>query len=172
MEDLLDAIVEYLLNQPEIVLMTEDDSANGDFHIGAYTADIPQVLPFLSVRFGPSRPISDSNMGYEKTLVNLTAHSTNPTISSKIVDLLKNLIFPSEIRGYMNISNDRIANPSTMYKRRWQGVKADKPYDKDSDVWMDMIEIEVIWSGRSCRSNPYDLPVAEFPDAQDDRPTC
>lgn len=171
MEELLNAIVNYLSNDTDIANELGEDPANGEFHIGAYVGDLPQVLPFLSIRFGPTRPFSDSNIQFQSTLVYFTAHSTNPSSSAKIIDLVKKLAHPPEIRGYMNVSDDRITNPQTMLKRRWYGQKADDQYDKNSDVWMDMLEVEMIWSSVACRENPHDMPVIEYPDPQDERTT-
>ena len=172
MEELREAIVEYLANDANLVNITGDDPSTGDYHIGEYAGDIPQLLPYISVRIGPTQPISDSNIQFSKSLVNITAHSTNPTISSKIIDLVRKLAIPEEVRGYMNVSNSRIANPSTIVKRRWPEQKADRPLDKDSDVWMDMLELEMIWSDVACRTNPYELEPAEYPDPQDERNYC
>lgn len=174
MEELLEAIVDYLYYDPsrDPAIIPDNIPSKGKFYIGGYMGDIPRTLPYLSVRFGPTFPLSDSNAQWEKTAVFFTSHSTNPTISTKMIDFVKKLVFPDEIRGYMNVSNDRIANSSTTYKRRWMGQKADLVYDKNSDVWMDMLEVEMIWSSVACRTNPYDLPIAEYPDAQDERPYC
>ena len=171
MEELLNAIVNYLSNQSDIVNEVGIDQESGYPRIGAYVGDIPQMLPYLSVRFGPTKPVSDSNIQFHKTLVLLTAHSTNVSQAAKIIDFVKKLTHPPEIRGYMNVSDDRITNPQTMLKRRWYGQKADGNYDKDSDVWMDMLEVEMFWSSNACRSNPHDLPVIPQPEPQDERTT-
>lgn len=172
MEEFIDAIVEYFEAQADIVSLIGHDPANGVFRIGYYVGDIPQELPFLSIRVATTRPLTDSNIGLNTSKVFFTSHSTNPQISSKIVDLVRNLAIPTEIRGYMNISNSRIANPSTTVGRRWVGQKATDQYNKESDVWMDMLEVDIIWSDRACRSNPYDLPVTEYPNPEDERDVC
>ena len=74
MEELLNAVVNYLSNQADIVNEVGIDQESSYPRIGAYAADIPQMLPYLSVRFGPTKPVSDSNIQFHKTLILLTTH--------------------------------------------------------------------------------------------------
>lgn len=172
MEEFIDALVEYLSSQPGLVSLLGHDPINEKFRMGYYVGDIPAELPFLSIRVARTEPMTDSNIGLNVSKVFLTSHSTNPQICSKIIDFVRNLAYPAEIRGYMNISNDRITNPGTTVGRRWVGQKADDQYDNKSDVWMDMLELDFIWSDRACRSNPYDLPVTQYPNPEDERDVC
>jgi len=171
MDELLNAIVNYLSNQADIVNEVGIEPNSGYPRVGEYAADIPTILPYLSVRFGPTKPISDSNIQFHKTLVYFTSHSTDKAKSTKIIDLVKKLAHPPEIRGYMNVSDDRITNPQTMLKRRWYGQRAETQYDKEADVWMDFLEVEMIWSASGCRANPHSIPSSPRPEPQDERTT-
>jgi len=173
MLEFMDAIVEYLSDNSELSTMLGENPAAGIYRIGAYQGDRPQELPYLSIRVSPSFPLSrDSNNMWTRSRVLLTAHSTKELICTKLIDLVENIARPSEIRDYMNISNDRIANSNTSFIRRWHGQQADKQFDKDKDVWMDMVELEMIWSAHVCRSNPYNIEIPYCPYAQDSRPGC
>jgi hypothetical protein len=171
--EFMDALVEHMSNQTDISNILGEDTAAGDYRIGAYVGDAPAVMPYLSIRISPSVPLTgDSNATWTKTRVMYTAHSTNPLIATKLIDYIENLLRGGQNRAYMDISNDRIANANTSMKRRWYGQKAGDEYDQDTDVWMDMVEVEMVWSPNACRDNPFDIEIPYCPYAQDQRPSC
>lgn len=171
MDEFIDAIVQYFESQAELVSLLGHDPANEVFAIGYYVGDIPAQLPYLSVRVGKTRPASESNIQWNRTGILLTCHSTNPQLCSKVMDKVSKLGRPESVRGYMNISNDRISNLETSMGRRWPAEKLDKQMDNQSDMWSDSIEFELIWSDSACRTNPYDLPIETF-ELVDDRDVC
>lgn len=173
MTEFMDALVEHLTNQPDIIALLGENPAAGDYAIGGYKGDIPLRLPYISIRVSPSTPLTaDSNATWTKTRVMYTAHSTNRLLSTKLIDLIENLLRGGQNRAYMNVSNDRIHNANTSMKRRWYGQNAGDENDEETDVWMDMVEVEMIWSYSVCRTNPYDIDLPYCPYAQDQRPGC
>jgi hypothetical protein len=170
---LLEAIVDYFSSDASILAaIPEHSPGDGKYHIAAWAAGVPDRRPFLGVQLGKTLPITNSNAGWKKTSVLISAYSSDEIICLNIADTVENLVTNEEIYNNRDISNSYITVANAIFRQRWGTGKTPDNFDDGTDVYVDMQELEVIWLARPCSGNPYGLEYEVCPEKEDDREGC
>jgi len=151
-ENLIQAIIAKLLTDIAaggLVELTGNDDASEKFRIARGNPIQVGDTPFLGVMIFQSVPLIGSTATHvQKARVYFRAWAAKDLTAIKIADRLEDLLHDrtgASNLGYYDFSSDEISNRMTRFKQRDLAV-----HDDDKDVFMILIQADVIWVDEPC----------------------
>lgn len=152
---LQEAIVDKFDQDPELISLTNEgqlDSVGTIHHIGIVLNEpaMKDRLPYVGFQVVTSQPLipNEGRIQIEQAIVLAYVYSKDEFMATKIADRIHMLLISPDdscCNGYYDITNAHIRNFGTEYAGR-----AVRAFMDDSDVYVEVVEISMIWSPVPC----------------------